>query len=109
MTGGNGITNTEIEKIFDNETNDDLKRKFMGVYSSGSITKYINFYGIIKERRAKYPFAIFNTDRENKPGKHWWSFLDIHPRKYWILFDSFGFAGFKQFMADNDDLWSYDQ
>ena len=43
MTSGNGIANTDIEKILDNETNDDLKRKFMGVYSSDSITKYINF------------------------------------------------------------------
>ena len=74
----------------------------MGVYSSDSITKYINFYDIIKERRAKYPFAIFNTDRENKPGTHWWSFLDIYPKKDLSLFDSFGFSGFKQFIVDND-------
>ena len=74
----------------------------MGVYSSDSITKYTNFYDIIKERRAKYPFAIFNTDRENKPGTHWWSFLDIYPKKDLSLFDSFGFSGFKQFIVDND-------
>ena len=77
MVSGNGITNIEIEKFFDDETNKDLKRNFMGVYSSDSITKYINFYDIIKERRAKYPFAIFITDRENKLGTHWRTFLDI--------------------------------
>ena len=38
----------------------------MGVHSSDSIAKYINFYDIIKEKRAKYPFAIFNTDRETR-------------------------------------------
>ena len=38
-------------------------------------TKYINFYEIIKAKGAKYPFAIFNTDQENKPGMHWWSFF----------------------------------
>ena len=81
MTTGNGITNIDIEKFFENETNDDLKKNFMGVYSSDSITKYINFYEIINEKRAKYPFAIFNTDRENKPGMCWWSFLDIFPKK----------------------------
>ena len=43
----------------------------MGVSSSDSITKHINFYDTIKEKRAKYPFAIFNTNRENKPGTHW--------------------------------------
>ena len=74
----------------------------MGVYSSNSITKYIKFYNIIKEKRAKYPFAIFNTNRENKPGTHWWSFLDIDSKKDLLLFDSFGFVGFKQFIIDND-------
>ena len=43
----------------------------MGVSSSDSITKHINFYDTIKEKRAKHPFAIFNTNRENKPGTHW--------------------------------------
>ena len=43
MASGNGITNIEIEKLFDDEMNEDLKRNFMGVYSSDSITKYINF------------------------------------------------------------------
>ena len=70
MTSRNGITNIEIEKFFNDETNEDLKRNFMAVYSSDSITKYINFYDIIKGKRAKYPFAIFNNNRENKPGTH---------------------------------------
>ena len=29
----------------------------------------------MKKRNAKYPFAIFNTDRHNEPGTHWWSFI----------------------------------
>ena len=95
MASGNGVTNIEIEKFFDDETNEDLKRNFICVYSSDSITKYINFYDIIKEKRAKYLFVILNTNRENKPGTHWWRFLDIHPKKDLLLFDSFGFAGFK--------------
>ena len=68
----------------------------MGVYSSDLITKYINFYNIIKEERAKYQFAIFNTDRENKPGTYWWSFLDICPKKVLLLFDSSRCVGFKK-------------
>ena len=39
----------------------------MGVYSIDSITKYVIFYEIIKKRNGKYPFAIFNTDKHNKP------------------------------------------
>ena len=102
MSSGNGITNTVIEKFVDDETNQNLKRNFMGVYSSNSIIKYINFYNIIKEKRAKYPFTIFITDREKKPGTYWWSFLDIHPKRDLLLFDSFGFVGFKQLIVDND-------
>ena len=43
-----------------------------------------------------------NTDRSNKSGTHWWSFLDLHPKKEIFLFDSFGFEGFKQFIMQND-------
>ena len=102
MTSGNEKTNIDIEKLFDNETNDDLKRNFMGFYLSDSITKYIDFYDIMKQKRAKYQFTIFNTDRENKPETHWWSFLDIYQKKDLLLFDSFGFVGFKQFIIDDD-------
>ena len=47
-----------------------MKKTYMGAYSIDSITKYINFYEIIKQRNAKYPFAIFDTDKENGPGVH---------------------------------------
>ena len=67
----------------------------MGTYSIDSITKYINFYEIIKRRNSKYPFAIFNTDKENKAGAHWWSFMDIHRKNNLFLFDSFGIEDFK--------------
>ena len=74
----------------------------MGTYSIDSITKYINFYEIIKQRNAKYPFAIFNTDKEKEPGVHWWSFIDIQPKNDLFLFHSLGLEGFKLFIVDND-------
>ena len=74
----------------------------MGVYSIGSFTRYINFYEIIKKRNGKYPFPIFNTDKHNKPGTHWWSFMGIHPKKNLLLFDSLGLEGLKFFVVDND-------
>ena len=51
----------------------------MGTYSIDSRPRYINFYEIIKRRDSKYPFAIFNTNKENEPEIHQWSFMDIHP------------------------------
>ena len=47
----------------------------MEVYSSNNLTRYINFHDVINERNTKYPFAIFNTDRNNKAGTHWWSIV----------------------------------
>lgn len=60
----NGITNLEIDKYFEKEENEDIKKNYMAVYSIDSITKYINFYDIIRKRNAKYHFAIFNTDKQ---------------------------------------------
>ena len=54
----------------------------MEVYSSNNLTRYINFHDVINERNTKYPFAIFNTDRNNKAGTHWWSIVNVHPKKF---------------------------
>ena len=50
----------------------------------------------------RYPFIIMNTDRSDKKGTHWWSFLDLHPKKEIFLIDSFGFEGFKEFILKDD-------
>ena len=101
---GDGISNTQIQNFFENEENTFLKNNFVGVFSMDFVTKYIKFHELIKEQKnAKYPFAIFNTDPHNKAGTHWWSFLDIHPKKNLLLFDSHGITGFKYFIVDNDE------
>ena len=101
---GDGISNIHIEKFFKAEENEDIKNNFMGVFSMDHITKFIKFNELIKEKRnGKYPFAIFNTDPHNKPGTHWWSFIDINPRNALLLFDSFGLLGFKLFIVEDDE------
>ena len=60
----------------------------MEVYSIDSITRYITFYDIIKKRNVKCPFVIFNTDKQNKPGTHWWSFLDVYLKKNYYYYYS---------------------
>ena len=59
-----GISNVSIEKSFENE-NEEIKKNFIGVYSSNSVTRYISYYKIIKEKHCCYLFAIFSTDRIN--------------------------------------------
>ena len=101
---GEGISNTQIQNFFQKEENEDIKNNFVGVFSMDYVTKYIKFHELIRERKkSKYPFAIFNTDPHNKAGTHWWSFLDIQPKKNLLLFDSHGIDGFKYFIVDNDE------
>ena len=73
----------------------------MGVYSIDSIIRYINFYEIWKTENGKYPFRIFNADKHNKPGMHWWSFIHIHPKRNLLLFDSL--RRIQIFYLDNDE------
>ena len=61
----------------------------------------VKFFEMMIEKNC-YLFIIMNTDRSNKNGTHWWSFLDLHKRKEIFLFNSFGFEGFKEFVIDND-------
>ena len=97
-----GLSNFQIDDFYKDEENDDLKNNYMGTYSIDSISKYINFYELIKKSNAKYPFAIFKTDKENQPGVHWWSFLDINPKNNLFLFGPLGIEGLKFFIVDDD-------
>ena len=100
MSGG--ISNYEVIKFFENIEDNDIKENFVGVFPSNHINKFISFQKLVKDENKKYPFIIMNTDRSEKAGTHWWSFLDLHPRKEIFLFDSFGFEGFSKFIIDND-------
>ena len=65
-----GLSNFQIDELFKNEENEDLKKNYMGTYSIDSITRNTNFYEIMRKTNGKYPFEIFNTDNENEPGIH---------------------------------------
>ena len=98
-----GISNETIEDFFEKVNDDDLKNNFIGVFPSNFINKFISFHSLIKDKpKVKYPFIIMNTDRSDRTGTHWWSFLDLHKKKEIFLFDSFGFEGLKKFIIDND-------
>ena len=58
-----GISNYQIHKFFKKEDNEELKKNYMGTFSIDSVTKYINFYEIIKYRNVKYPFATFKKQK----------------------------------------------
>ena len=98
-----GISNEAIEDFFEKINDEDLKNNFIGVFPSNFINRFISHHSIIKNKpKVKYPFIIMNTDRSDRSGTHWWSFLDWHQKKEIFLFDSFGFEGLKRFIIDND-------
>ena len=97
-----GLSNIELEHFIKNDTSTDLKKNFKKVVSSNSLTKYVDFKTILEERNPKYPFIIMNTARVNSNGVHWWTILNIEPKKHIFLFDSYGFKGFLVFiLRDN--------
>ena len=49
-----GLSNVDIEKYFENESNQDLKRNVKSVISSNSMTKFINFNNILKTDKSPY-------------------------------------------------------
>ena len=101
-----GIPNQTIVKFIEENTNEDLKQNFIGVFPANYINKFINLHDILIGSDASYPFVITNTDRADKKGTYWWSFLDLYPKKEMFFFDSFGFTGFKEFIM-NDDKKNY--
>ena len=99
-----GISNETIDDFFEKVDDNDLKNNFIGVFPSNLTNQLISHHAIIKTKpNVKYPFIIMNTDRSDRNGTHWWSFLDLHPKKDIFLFDSFGFNGLKKFIIDNDE------
>ena len=99
-----GIWNEAIYDFFEKIDDKDLQNNFIGVFPSNLTNKFISHHSIIKTKsNVKYPFIIMNTDRSDRDGTHWWSFLDLHPKKEIFLFDSFGFTGLKKFIIDNDE------
>ena len=89
------ISNKTTVNFFTEKTSDDIKKIFIGVFPSNYVIKFISFHSMMTETGARYLFIIMNTDRSDKKCTHWWSFLDLHPKKEILLFDSFGFEDFK--------------
>ena len=96
-----GLTNFDIEEIFNKANNSDLLQNFLGVFPSGKMNKFLDFKKTMKGK--KYPFLIANRDGSDKQGTHWWSILDINGKRDFLLFDSFGIKGLKNFIVQKDE------
>ena len=98
-----GISNKTIAKFFAEKASDDVKKIF-SVFPSNFVTRFITFHSMLRESGAQYPLIITNTDRNDRKGTHWWSFLDLHPppkkkqKTKKLSICSFGFECFKEFI-----------
>ena len=45
---------------------------------------------------------LANTDDSSKEGEHWWSILDIEPKKELFFFDSFGDERLEKIIITDD-------
>ena len=92
-----GTSNLQIENAIANIRDDDLVSNFVGVFPSNYMNKFIDHTAGISFKGI-YPFIIANTDNSEKPGMHWWCFLDIELKTDIFLFDSFGLDRLKHFI-----------
>ena len=96
-----GISNKKIVKLFAEKANDDVKKIYQ-CFSFQLCNKVNNFHRMVRESGAQYPFILMNTDRSDKKGMHWWSFLDSNPKKEIFLFNSFSLEGLEEFILQDD-------
>ena len=80
-----GISNFQTKNTIKKIDDERLNNKFVGVFPADKINKFINFKQKIHEKTAKYLFLTANTEDSSKEGKHWWSILDIEPKKILCL------------------------
>ena len=45
------------------------------------MTRFIDYKQLINQKTGEYPFLISNTEDSTQDGEHWWSILDIAPKK----------------------------
>ena len=76
---GFGVTTNELEQFF-NSSGDNISENFIGVFPADQKNEFFDVKENLKQKRAKYPFMVANTDPARKPGVHWWSFLDIEEK-----------------------------
>ena len=80
-----------------------MESQFVGVFPADEKEKnFVKFSENMKQKKAKYPFMIANTDPAAKSGTHWWSFLDTKQKGTLFLFDSLGSYGLLNFIVQND-------
>ena len=75
------ISNFQTEETIKQIHDDDLLNNFAGISPNDEMKKFIHYKQLINQKKGKYPFLISKTEDSTKDGEHWWSILDIQPKK----------------------------
>ena len=62
------VSNIEIERLYEEISNDYLNENFLGVYPIDQVNKFIMFEKMIPGK--KYPFLISYSDTSDQGGKN---------------------------------------
>ena len=65
-----GISNHTIVDFIEKKTSNDVKKNFVGIFSSNYVKRFITFHSMMTETGARYPFIIMNTNCSDKKGTH---------------------------------------
>ena len=65
-----GIDNVQIEN-FIKKSGDNISENFAGVFPADETNRFNHLRTGIKNKGAKYPFMIVNTDPADKDGWYW--------------------------------------
>ena len=65
-----GISNFQIEKAPKDIDDPDINDKFVGVFPTNQMNRFIDYKITVLEKKSKYPFIIANTDSSDKNGTH---------------------------------------
>ena len=99
---GFGVTTLELERFFISNGS-TMESQFVGVFPADEKEKnFLKFSENMKQKKAKYPFMIPNTDPAAKSGTHWWSFLNTEQKDPLFFFDSLGSYRLLNFIVQND-------
>ena len=96
-----GIDNVQIEN-FIKKSGNNISKKVVGVFPANEKNRFNDISIEIKNKGAKYPFVIANTNPADKDEWYWWSFLDIDGEDSLFFFNSLGMVGLLETIVRND-------
>ena len=102
MKIASGMSTDDIEAFINVHGNEHMKNEFAGVYPSDKLVDTAEILQNLRTVNHNLAYVIANTDPKGKPGTHWWTMFNIAPSNSIYFFDSFGLAGFKRFILQDD-------